>query len=228
MTSGLQAVFKSVFPIQDFSHRASLQFVGYDLEIPKYDVDECRERGMTFSAPLKVTVRFVVWDVDTETETRTVSNIKEQEVYFGEIPLMTENGTFIVNGTERVVVSQLHRSPGIFFDAGKSKTAGEQDHLLRADHPEPRLLDRLRVRQQGHPVRADRPPAEAARDRAAPGLGYSTEELLNYFYQREKFIARQERLEQGDHRGSPQDPDGLHRRGGPGRQRHLQARARSS
>ena len=119
---GLQAVFKSVFPIQDFSNRASLQFVSYDLEQPKYDVDECRERGMTFSAPLKVTVRLVVWDVDPETEARSVSNIKEQEVYFGEIPLMTENGTFIVNGTERVVVSQLHRSPGIFFNQSMSKT----------------------------------------------------------------------------------------------------------
>ena len=120
--TGLQGVFKSVFPIQDFSNRASLQFVSYTLETPKYDVDECRDRGMTFSAPLKVTVRLVVWDVDTETDTRTVSNIKEQEVYFGEIPIMTANGTFIVNGTERVVVSQLHRSPGIFFGTGKSST----------------------------------------------------------------------------------------------------------
>ena len=169
---GLQGVFRSVFPIQDFSHRASLQFVGYDLEPPKYDQEECRERGMTYSAPLKVTVRLVVWDVDTETDTRTVSNIKEQEVYFGEIPLMTENGTFIVNGTERVVVSQLHRSPGIFFDANKSKSAGSsKTHLQRADHPEPRLLDRLRVRQQGHPLRPHRPAPQAAGHRAAAGAG---------------------------------------------------------
>jgi len=147
---GLQGVFKSVFPIQDFSHRASLQFVAYDLEIPKYDVDECRERGMTFSAPLKVTVRLVVWDVDQENDTRTVSNIKEQEVYFGEIPLMTENGTFVINGTERVIVSQLHRSPGIFH------------------HPQSRLLDRLRVRHQGHPLRPHRSPPQAAGDRAPP------------------------------------------------------------
>ena len=103
---GLQTVFKGVFPIEDFSGRASLQFVSYELDEPNYDVDECRERGMTFSAPIKVTVRLVVWDVDPEDNTRTVSNIKEQPVYFGEIPLMTENGTFIVNGTERVVVSQ--------------------------------------------------------------------------------------------------------------------------
>ena len=119
---GLQAVFKRVFPIEDFGGRASLQFVSFELEPAKYDVDECRERGMTFSAPIKVTVRLVVWDVDSETGTRTVANIKEQPVYFGEIPLMTENGTFIINGTERVVVSQLHRSPGVFFDHDKGKT----------------------------------------------------------------------------------------------------------
>jgi DNA-directed RNA polymerase subunit beta len=97
---GLQAVFKSVFPIQDFSQRASLQYVSYSLDEAKYDVPECRARGMIYSAPLKVTVRLVVWDVDLEANTRTVSNIKEQEVYFGEIPLMTENGIFIVNGIE--------------------------------------------------------------------------------------------------------------------------------
>jgi DNA-directed RNA polymerase subunit beta len=104
-------VFKSVFPIEDFSETASLQFVSYELEKPKYDVDECRERGMTFAAPIKVVVRLVVWDVERETGRPARSrNIKEQPVYFGEIPLMTENGTFIINGTERVVVSQLHRS----------------------------------------------------------------------------------------------------------------------
>src|SRR4249920_2166847 len=124
---GLQGVFKSVFPIKDFSETSSLEFVSYTLDKPKYDVDECRERGMTFSAPIKVIVRLVVWDVDGETGTRTVSNMKRLPVYFGEIPLMTENGTFIVNGTERVVVSQLHRSPGIFFDSQKSKTGGSKE-----------------------------------------------------------------------------------------------------
>ena len=121
---GVQAVFRSVFPIKDFSGKAELQFVSYELETPKYDVDECRERGMTFSAPLKVTVRLVVWEVDPETNRRKVYDMNESDVYFGEIPLMTENGTFIVNGTERVVVSQLHRSPGIFFDENPSKTGG--------------------------------------------------------------------------------------------------------
>ena len=189
--TGLQGVFKSVFPIQDFSHRASLQFVAYDLEAPKYDVDECRERGMTFSAPLKVTVRLVVWDVDSETDTRTVSNIKEQEVYFGEIPLMTENGTFIVNGTERVVVSQLHRSPGIFFDAGKSKTGSSGKTIFSARIIPNRgsWIDFEFDTKDILYVRIDRrrklPATVLLR-----ALGYSTEELLNYFYDREKFIFR--------------------------------------
>ena len=109
--SGLQAVFKSVFPIEDFNRTASLEFESYTLERPKYDVGECRQRGMTFAAPLKITVRLVVYDVDEEAGTRNIRDIKEQEVYMGEIPLMTEAGSFIINGTERVIVSQLHRSP---------------------------------------------------------------------------------------------------------------------
>ncbi|MFN7904004.1 MAG: DNA-directed RNA polymerase subunit beta, partial [Pseudobdellovibrionaceae bacterium] len=113
---GLQGVFKSVFPISDFNKTASLEFVGYTLEPAKYDVDECRQRGMTFAAPIKVTLRLIVFDVDEETEARSIRDVKEQEVYLGEIPLMTANGSFIINGTERVVVSQLHRSPGVFFD----------------------------------------------------------------------------------------------------------------
>ncbi len=179
---GLQAVFKSVFPIQDFSNRASLQYVSFDLEDAKYDVDECRERGMTFSAPLKVTVRLVVWDVDPETDTRTVSNIKEQEVYFGEIPLMTENGTFIINGTERVVVSQLHRSPGIFFDQHKSKTGGGKTIFTARIIPnrgswidfEFDTKDILYVRID----RRRKLPATVL----LRALGYDSEELLNYFY----------------------------------------------
>jgi DNA-directed RNA polymerase subunit beta len=118
---GLQSIFKSVFPIMDFNKTAQLEFVSYNLETPKYDVDECRQRGMTFSAPVKVAIRLVTWDTD-EGGTQSVRDMKEQEVYFGEIPLMTENGTFIVNGTERVIVSQLHRSPGVFFDHDKGKT----------------------------------------------------------------------------------------------------------
>src|SRR6187399_3339286 len=124
---GLQAVFKSVFPISDFSNTALLEFVKYEFEPPKYDVDECRQRGMTFAAPLKVTLRLIVFDVDPDTGARSVKDIKEQDVYMGDIPLMTNNGTFIVNGTERVIVSQMHRSPGVFFDhdKGKSHSSGK-------------------------------------------------------------------------------------------------------
>ncbi len=183
---GLQAVFKSVFPIQDFSGRASLQFVSYELEQPKYDVDECRERGMTYSAPIKVIVRLVVWDIDSDTNVRTVSNIKEQPVYFGEIPLMTENGTFIVNGTERVIVSQLHRSPGIFFDSQRSKTGGRKEIFSARIIPnrgswidfEFDSKDILFVRID----RRRKLPATVL----LRALGYGTENLLNYFYEQER------------------------------------------
>jgi DNA-directed RNA polymerase subunit beta len=124
---GLQSVFKSVFPISDFAQTAQLEFVKYEYEQPKYDVDECRQRGMTFAAPLKVTLRLIVFDVDPETQARSVKDIKEQDVYMGDMPLMTDNGTFVVNGTERVIVSQMHRSPGVFFDhdKGKSHSSGK-------------------------------------------------------------------------------------------------------
>jgi DNA-directed RNA polymerase subunit beta len=129
---GLQAVFKSVFPISDFSGTAMLEFVRYEFEPPKYDVDECRQRGMTFAAPLKVTLRLIVFDVDPETQAKSVKDIKEQDVYMGDIPLMTMNGTFIVNGTERVIVSQMHRSPGVFFDHDKGKTHSSGKLLFAA------------------------------------------------------------------------------------------------
>ena len=119
---GLQGVFKSVFPIRDFSGTSSLEFVSYTFGEVKYDVDECLARGMTYEAPLKLTVRLVVYDMDKETETQSIRDIKEQEIFFGTLPLMTARGTFIVNGTERVVVSQLHRSPGIFLDHDKGRT----------------------------------------------------------------------------------------------------------
>ena len=129
---GLQAVFKSVFPISDFSNTSMLEFVKYEFEAPKYDVDECRQRGMTFAAPLKVTLRLIVFDVDEETGAKSVKDIKEQDVYMGDIPLMTNNGTFIVNGTERVIVSQMHRSPGVFFDHDKGKTHSSGKLLFAA------------------------------------------------------------------------------------------------
>jgi len=119
---GLQGVFKSIFPVKDFSDRSQLEFVRYEFDDPKYDVDECHERGMTFAAPMRVTFRLVVWDVDEETDSRSIRDIKEQEVYLGDIPLMTDNGTFVINGVERVIVSQMHRSPGVFFDHDRGKT----------------------------------------------------------------------------------------------------------
>ena len=124
---GLQSVFKSVFPISDFSGASLLEFVKYEFEQPKFDVDECRQRGMTFSAPLKVTLRLIVFDIDPDTGAKSVKDIKEQDVYMGDMPFMTMNGTFIVNGTERVIVSQMHRSPGVFFDhdKGKSHSSGK-------------------------------------------------------------------------------------------------------
>src|SRR5215813_12321949 len=129
---GLQEVFKSVFPIRDFSERAQLEFVRYELETPKYEVDECQQRGITFAAPLKVTLRLVVWDVDEDTGSRSIRDIKEQDVYMGDMPLMTRNGTFIINGTERVIVSQMHRSPGVFFDHDKGKTHSSGKYLFAA------------------------------------------------------------------------------------------------
>ena len=130
--SRLQEVFKSVFPIKDFSNKGELEFVSYELEEPKYDVDECRQRGLTYDAPLKVTLRLVVWDIDEETGARSVRDIKEQDVYLGNMPLMTYNGTFIINGTERVIVSQMHRSPGVFFDHDQGKTHSSGKFLFAA------------------------------------------------------------------------------------------------
>ena len=119
---GINAVFQSVFPIKDFNETAVLEFVKYELETPKFDVEECQQRDLTYSAPLKVTLRLIVFDVDEDTGAKSVKDIKEQDVFMGDMPLMTPNGTFIVNGTERVIVSQMHRSPGVFFDHDKGKT----------------------------------------------------------------------------------------------------------
>ncbi|MHA1600364.1 MAG: DNA-directed RNA polymerase subunit beta, partial [Alphaproteobacteria bacterium] len=131
-SAGLQAVFKSVFPIRDFAERSELQFMTYDLEEPKYDVEECQQRGMTYAAPLKVTLRLVVWDVDEDSGARSIRDIKEQDVYMGDMPLMTPNGTFVINGTERVIVSQMHRSPGVFFDHDRGKTHSSGKFLFAA------------------------------------------------------------------------------------------------
>src|SRR3978361_1646157 len=183
---GLQGVFRSVFPIRDFNGTSELVFVGYTLERPKYDVDECMQRGMTYAAPIKVTSQLIIYDDPQDGGERIVRDIKEQEVYFGAIPLMTENGTFIINGTERVVVSQLHRSPGVFFDHDKGKTHSSGKYLYSArvipysgswldfefDHKDIMYvrIDRRRKMHSTVLLRA---------------LGYSTQELLNYFYSTE-------------------------------------------
>jgi DNA-directed RNA polymerase subunit beta len=185
--TGLQAVFKSVFPIKDFNETASLEFVSYELGEPKYDVDECHQRGMTYAAPVKVKIQLVIWDV--EDGRRSIKNVKEQEVYFGEIPLMTRNGTFMVNGTERVIVSQLHRSPGVFFEHDKGRT-----------HSTGKLLYSARIiPYRGSWIDFEFDPRDVLyvridRRRKFPAtvllraLGMTTEDLLNYYYQKDTII----------------------------------------
>ncbi len=128
--NGLEAAFRSVFPIQSYSGSSELQYVSYRLGEPVFDVKECQIRGVTYSAPLRVKLRLVIYE--REAPEGTVKDIKEQEVYMGEIPLMTDNGTFVINGTERVIVSQLHRSPGVFFDSDKGKTHSSGKVLYNA------------------------------------------------------------------------------------------------
>src|SRR3954463_3490035 len=182
---GLQAVFRAGFPIKDFNGTSELVFVSYNLEKPKYDVDECRARGMTFAAPIKVTTQLMIYDTRDGGD-RIVRDIKEQEVYFGEIPLMTDTGTFIINGTERVVVSQLHRSPGVFFDHDKGKTHSSGKLLYSARvipyrgswldfefDPKDIIYVRIDRRRKMHATVLLR------------ALGYSTQDLLNYFYNTE-------------------------------------------
>jgi DNA-directed RNA polymerase subunit beta len=192
---GLNGVFKSVFPISDFNNTASLEFVSYTLEPAKYDVDECRQRGMTFAAPIKVTLRLIVFDVDEETEARSIRDVKEQEVYLGEIPLMTANGSFIINGTERVVVSQLHRSPGVFFDhdGGKNNASGKLIYNARVIPYRGSWLDAEFDQKDLIHVRIDR-------RRKFPvtivlkALGYNVEQLLEYFYDLDEVYVKSKKL----------------------------------
>lgn len=184
--TGLQGVFKSVFPISDFNNTASLDFESYVLETPKYDVDECRSRGMSFAAPLKVTVRLNVFDVDEQTQARTIRDVKEQEVYLGEVPLMTDRGSFIINGTERVVVSQLHRSPGVFFDhdKGTSHSSGKLLYSARVIPYRGSWLDFEFDHKDTIYVRIDRR-RKLHVTILLKALGYSVEQLLEYFYDHE-------------------------------------------
>jgi len=184
---GLQGVFKSVFPIIDFSKTAVLDYVSYTLDRPKYDVEECRQRGMTYAAPMRVTMQLVLRNYNEETQDQTIRDVKEQEVYFGEIPLMTEHGTFVINGTERVVVSQLHRSPGVFFDHDKGRTHASGKVLFNARVIPYRgsWLDFEFDAKDLIYVRIDRRRKLHATV-LLRALGYSAEELLNYFYDTEE------------------------------------------
>ncbi|MBW1963233.1 MAG: DNA-directed RNA polymerase subunit beta, partial [Deltaproteobacteria bacterium] len=188
---GLQAVFKSVFPIKDFTGSASLEFVSYRFGEVKHSVEECIERGMTYELPLRITVRLVVYDVGKDTGISNIRDIKEQEIYFGTIPLMTEKGTFIINGTERVVVSQLHRSSGVFFDHDKGKThsSGKIIYASRIIPVRGSWIDMEIDPKDIVYIRIDR-------RRKFPvtllfkAFGYTTEDLLNYFYSTEKIAVR--------------------------------------
>jgi DNA-directed RNA polymerase subunit beta len=185
---GLQAAFKSVFPIESYIGNAALEFVSYRLGDPPFDVKECQQRGLIYSVPLRVLVRLVVFDKDEATGAKTVRDIKEQEVYLGEIPLMTDNGTFIINGTERVIVSQLHRSPGVFFehDYGKTHSSGKLLFSARVIPYRGSWLDLEFDPKDYLYVRIDRrrklPATIVLR-----ALGMTTEEILSTFFDTDKF-----------------------------------------
>ena len=187
--SGLEKTLRSVFPIRDFAGTAELDFVNYELENPKFDVEECRQRGITYAAPMRVTLRLIVFEVDPDTEARSVLDIKEQDVYMGDMPLMTGNGTFFINGTERVIVSQMHRSPGVLFDHDRGKTHASGKYLFAARVIPYRgsWLDFEFDAKDIVNVRIDR-------KRKLPvttllyALGLNGEDILNYFYNRVTFV----------------------------------------
>src|SRR5690349_15193800 len=182
--SGLEKTLRSVFPIEDFAGTAHLDFDRYELEDPKYDTDECRQRGLTYAAPMRVTLRLTTFEIDPDTEARSVIDIKEQDVYMGDMPLMTHNGTFIVNGTERVIVSQMHRSPGVLFDHDRGKTHASGKYLFAARVIPYRgsWLDFEFDAKDIVNVRIDR-------KRKLPvtallfALGLNSEDILDYFYE---------------------------------------------
>ncbi|MEJ0025303.1 MAG: DNA-directed RNA polymerase subunit beta [Rhizomicrobium sp.] len=180
---GLETVFRHVFPIKDFSESSLLEYVDYHFEEPKYDVEECQQRSMTYAAPLKVTLRLIVFDVDQETGAKSVKDIKEQDVYMGDVPFMTENGTFIINGTERVIVSQMHRSPGVFFDHDKGKThsSGKLLFAARVIPYRGSWLDFEFDAKDIIHVRIDRRRKLPATT-LLYALGLSQEDILDYFY----------------------------------------------
>ena len=210
---GLQAVFSSVFPIKDFVGRSMLEFVSYTLEEPKYDVDECHQRGLTYASPLRLTLRLIVWDIDSDTGAKSIRDMKEQDVYMGDMPLMTPNGTFVVNGTERVIVSQMHRSPGVFFDHDKGKTHASGKFLFAARvipyrgswldfEFDPKDILNVRIdRKRKLPCttflmalledESEKYLKECIKDNKEPDrnqiIGMTREDILNYFYDSQTF-----------------------------------------
>ncbi|HOE17770.1 MAG TPA: DNA-directed RNA polymerase subunit beta [Syntrophorhabdaceae bacterium] len=192
---GLQAVFNSVFPIRDSHDTTTLEFVKYEIGEPKNAEEECIFRGITYAAPMKVTIRLVVWNVDPETKTRDIKAVKEQDVYFGEIPLMTERGTFIINGTERVIVSQLHRSPGVYFDCDATKTplSGTLSYTARIIPYRGSWLDFEFDHKELVYVRIDKK-KKIHVTLLLKALGYSENEILDYFYEKEKIIFKDKKF----------------------------------
>src|ERR1051325_9582400 len=188
LDEGLETVFSHVFPIKDFSESSLLEYVDYHFEEPKYDVEECQQRSMTYAAPLKVTLRLIVFDVDQETGAKSVKDIKEQDVYMGDVPFMTNNGTFVVNGTERVIVSQMHRSPGVFFDHDKGKThsSGKLLFAARVIPYRGSWLDFEFDAKDIIHVRIDRRRKLPATT-LLYALGLTQEEILGYFYSKIAF-----------------------------------------
>lgn len=192
---GLEGVFRSVFPIEDFNKTASLEYVSYDVGTPKYDEAECISKGLTFEAPVRITVRLVVYDVDEETHNRTIRDIKEQDIYFGTIPLMTDKGTFIINGTERVIVNQLQRSPGIIFehDSGKSHSSGRVLYSCRVIPMRGSWLDFDFDHKDILYVRIDRRRKMPATI-LFKAMGLSSPEILSYFYDTEFYRLKKGRV----------------------------------
>ena len=183
--TGINGVFQSVFPVKDFAETAELHYVKFNLEEPKYDVEECQQRGMTYAAALKVTLRLIVFEVDEDTQAKSVLDIKEQEVYMGDMPLMTDHGTFVINGTERVIVSQMHRSPGVFFDHDKGKTHSSRKFLFAARIIPYRgsWLDFEFDAKDIVFVRIDRR-RKLPVTTLLQGIGLNSEEILDYFYRK--------------------------------------------
>ena len=180
---GLENVFKGVFPIHDYSESSTIEYISYSFDEPKFDTNECIQRSLTYAAPLKVTLRLIVYDIDEDNESRSIKDVKEQDVYMGDLPLMTDNGTFIINGTERVVVSQMHRSPGVFFDHDKGKThsSGKILYAARIIPYRGSWLDFEFDAKDIVNARIDRKKKFPATT-VLYSLGYDSQEILSLFY----------------------------------------------